>query len=226
MSDADLLSNAGDDKKKRKAAQQIIEKRNRFRDALAAAQKAASKSDDPIKVLNAVASYGRENEANGVAVTFGAVKGGSVAETGANNGRPLNYNADGSISANILVTFKEGLKGNDLTIAVGHEGQHVADRQGFALAASSYLAAGYDQDVVFNSRFNTTVQTTELRAYRVSSFLAQGLGLPNLEQSGNRIWDSGWRQADRATLRDRAINRFLSTSSTYNQKLNNRGFPN
>jgi hypothetical protein len=61
---------------------------------LNAARDAASRSEDPIKVLNAIASYGKENEANGVTVTFGAVRDGFASETGANNGTPLNFNAD------------------------------------------------------------------------------------------------------------------------------------
>lgn len=157
-------------------------------------------------------------------MTFGQTEGGAGATTGANNGQTLAVGADGSLIASVLVTFKDNLRGNDLTESVAHEGQHVADRQNFALHANSYIQAGYSQDAVYNSRFNPTVRTTETRAYRGSSLIAQGLNLPNLEFGGHRVWDSGWRQADRATLRDRGINAFLTSSRAYRDRLNNRVF--
>jgi hypothetical protein len=39
------------------------------------------------------------------------------------------------------------------------------------------------------------------------------------------IWDSGWSQADRATLRSAGIERHITNSPAYRNRLNERLFP-
>ncbi len=223
QSDDALRSAAGTDKKKLKEAETIIGKRNKFRNAALDALVAGTSSDDPNAVAQTYNAYGFEGQDNGVTVTFGKTPNGVTAETGP-VGASLTASANGALVASILVTISENASGDDLKIAVAHEGQHVLDRQNFATAANFALAFGYPQSDILKAGFNPTVEQTETRAYRISSYVAQGLGLPNNEVEGHRIWDAGWRAADRATLRDRAIHDLLTSSNNYKKKLANKVF--
>ena len=222
-SDDELLQNAGNDRRARRRAEQIIDKRTRFRNARTAARNAAANSDSPAEVLRAIDSYGTEHADNGVTVTFGATKPGSAAETGP-NGQNLIFNNDGSVRASILVTINDNTSGDELTIAVAHEGQHAQDRQTYARVVENRLAEGFSQDLIAGSRFNPTVRQTETNAYKISSLVAQGLGQSNREYSGVKIWDSGWRNVDRATLRSVNIEKLITSSSLYKDKLDQRLF--
>jgi hypothetical protein len=108
----------------------------------------------------AVNSYGAERVANGVTVTSGALANGVAGQVSADPSAPLGYN-NGTFTANVIATFDPHAAGN-LTVTVGHEGRHVADRQAFAAAAST------DPNALMGA-FNLTKYQTEFGAYTVSS---------------------------------------------------------
>jgi hypothetical protein len=226
VSDDELLRNAGDNRRERRRAQDIIDRRNRIRNAMTAARNAAERSDNPQQVLNALNAYGTEGQDNGVTVTIGATQDGAAAETTA-NGQNLTFNADGTVRANVLVTFNNNTTGNELAVAVAHEGRHTLDRQAYARVAEDGLARGISQEAIARSPYNPTVRVTETRAYTVSSLVAQGLRMENFIMRGTNavIWDSGWSQADRATLRSAGIERHITNSPAYRNRLNERLFP-
>jgi RHS repeat-associated protein len=238
-SDADLLSNAGTDKKKIKAANKIIEQRNLFRNALADAAAAGPSSDEPDSVARAVNAYGSEGDSNGVTVTFGKTANGIAAEAGASPNGALSFNANGSVTAQVLVTISSSVtNANELAQAVGHEGWHTADRQSFAAYLTrQFQAVGgaqnfgtADETRAYNSPYNRTVQTTELGAYIVSGLIAQGrdaLGknFPNSNFNGHEVWNNSWSAAERPGLRAVGAFEHVTTSPTYANKLTDRQFP-
>jgi hypothetical protein len=62
---------------------------------------------------------------------------------------------------------------------------------------------------------NLTKYQTETRAYGVSAGVAQGLGYDSLKigpKGGNQyeVWNSGWKQADRAAKQAAGIDRVLA----------------
>ena len=68
---------------------------------------------------------------------------------------------------------------------------------------------------VLNGPLNLTKYQTETRAYGVSAAVSQGLGYDSLKigkKGGNQyeIWNSGWKQADRAANRAAGIDRVLA----------------
>jgi RHS repeat-associated protein len=206
----------------RNAARDALNFRERFRTALNNAMNAASAlpaGAERDQASRAVHSYGNENSVNGVTVTVGNLPNGVAGQVSADPNQPLSYDeATNTFTANVIVTFAPGTTGDSLTISTGHEGSHVADRRDFAGAAR----AGND---ALNGPFNLSKYQTEFRAYTVSSAMAQGLGLPNLSQGRNEIWNSGWSAADRATLRANGINEHLRTSPTYQVTPQNQGPP-
>ncbi|MEK6303568.1 MAG: RHS repeat-associated core domain-containing protein [Acidobacteriota bacterium] len=224
--DASLGGSATDEElKKQKDGKAIVGRRDAIRNALAKATEAGtSKSlneEQRAAVQRAVQSYGTEGQANGVAVGVGKVEGGAVAETSANpvvnSGAFLTSDSAGNVTANVLVTFKAGLTpdAND----VAHEGTHVADRQALASAAN----AGAGDSVFDNPSLNLTRYATESRAYRVSSYVAQSLGLPNYNISGYEIWNSGWSASERQTKMASGINNLLKSSKSYKVAADNPG---
>jgi hypothetical protein len=224
--DASLGGSASDEElKKQKGGKGIVQQRDAIRKALAkAAEASTSKSltdEQRAAVQRAVQSYGTEGQANGVAVGVGKVGTGAAAETsvnpGVNNGALLTSDSAGNVTANVLVTFKAGLTpdAND----VAHEGSHVADRQALAAAAN----AGAGDSVFENPSLNLTRYATESRAYRVSSYVAQALGLPNYNISGYEVWNSGWRGAERQTKMAAGINDLLKSSKSYKVTADNPG---
>ena len=182
-----------------KQANHILDLRQRFRDALAGAATAATSNrlteSQQAAVARAVGAYGTENDNNGVVVGFSNQGTGTAAIT---DGTPLGNT--------ILVNFDPRQKGNDLIIDVAHEGSHVADWQDFNENHGMYDFGGLT---------DITKYETERRAYEVSAFVAQAVGKGsypnNLENNPrSRIWDSGWKAADRERRRTAGINRFIS----------------
>jgi hypothetical protein len=208
--DQDLLDKANsiqDDKKRKKAvshANQIISRRNQFRDALAGAAAAAQSGNltasQKAAVTRAVNAYGTERDGNNVIVGFGRLGTGVGAAT------------DGaSLSDEIYVNFSTSHHGNDLIIDVAHEGSHVADNQAFNATHSGGI---YD----YGGPTDISEYETERRAYEVSSFVAQAVGKDshpnNLEnQPKLQVWNSGWKAADQQTKRAAGIDRL---NNTYN----------
>jgi len=97
---------------------------------------------------------------------------------------------------------------------MGHEGSHVAD--GSDLVGSLPLNANLGSDpavmAALNGPLNLTKYVTETRAYETSSFIGQGRGAGSLTigKAKHEIWNSGWREADRATRRTAGIDRVLA----------------
>jgi hypothetical protein len=232
--DTTLIANANaiKDKKASKAAlkraSNIIEKRNKFRNAMIEAAKAGASSNNPAKVANAIAAYGKEYENNGVVVTFGENAGNDPGVTTGNgtNISDISSAQDGSkVRAEILVTFDNDTDTENLILSVAHEGQHVADRQTFANAWNS-LAAAYpggtngDPNRIYTSAYDVTHRTSETRAYTVSALVAQGRGLENLNYTvGNTNYEIYSRGGG---INMQRINDYLNASPTYNTKLNDR----
>jgi hypothetical protein len=103
----------------------------------------------------------------------------------------------------------------------------VADAQEFAAALTADVAAnGAQSTVAIMGATNRTRYEREVRGYTVSSLVARGLGLDNLNitPSNGRnyeIWNRGWRNVDRERLR--GINNLLRESPTYGLTPANQG---
>jgi len=219
--DEELRRRADDDKNALRDANRIIGRRNEFRNALTAAGRArdalpAGAERDLVSA--SLASYGAEGVANGVSVSQGRLADGVAAEarTGA-----FSYNeATGAITANVEVVLSDR-RGGNLSVDVAHEGRHVADAQEFAAALTADAASGGANAVA--GATNRTRYEREVRGYTVTSLVAQGLGLDNLSIGRREMWNRGWSQADRATLRSRAIDNHLRESPTYRLTPQNPG---
>jgi len=165
-------------------------------------------------VHNAAAAYGDPGVDNGVQVAFGNPTNAAGTTTPA-----LQGNADGTMGMTASVVVQTGLRGTDLAAAVGHEGQHVLDAQGFA-ASFTKNAASWDL-----SR-NLTVFQTETNAYRITD---------SIYKSANQSFSTGCRGCTLGTGartpadRDLAITRILANpSGPYKvtpQNQGNRQFP-
>jgi RHS repeat-associated protein len=240
-SDEDLRNKAGKDKNALKAANKIVDRRNLFRNGLNAARAAGPRSDEPDTVARAANSYGSEGDSNGVTVTFGTTANGSAADTGPSPDGGLSFDANGTATAQVLVTISDSAKTdtNSLAQDIGHEGWHVADRQSFASYLTRQIqgAGGLANFVgtpletqAFSSPYNRTVQTTEFNAYIVSGLIAQGrdaLGndFPNSNFNGHEVWNRSWKAAERPGLRAVGAFEQATTSPLYSNRLDHRIFP-
>jgi len=122
--------------------------------------------------------------------------------------------SDNPTGQDIRVTIRSDRFGPGLDQIVGHEGSHVAD-------GSEWVASGFAKSKA------PTLYQTESDAYTVQSLMiqadfdnkgtaAQRLGEYYKEPGKNpwlpltmTWWDSGWKEADRATIRANNINKFL-----------------
>lgn len=213
VTDEELRRRAGNDRDALRNANSVIAKRNEFRNALTAAGGARDALPaDRNLVSGALASYGAEGTANGVTVGQGRLADGVAAEA------RVSFQTDGqapfTTRANVEVILSDRDGGN-LTVDVAHEGRHAADAQDFAAAFSAEVASGGDGHLAVAGDLNRTRYEREVRGYTVSSLVAQGLGLDNLSVGRREIWNRGWAQADRATLRSAAIDNHLRESPTY-----------
>jgi RHS repeat-associated protein len=219
--DGSLGGGATDDElKKQKGGQKIIDKRNEFRSALDAARQAASSSslnkDQQAEVLRAVDAYGKEGDANGVSVGVGSTKKDQAATTDFANGG-FTATDDGGFKPNISVVFDENAKIGTETVA--HEGSHAADMVEYVRAATSTMSTSQ----LVGLPQNLTRYATELRAYNVSSYIAQAQDLPNLNIGGYEVWNRGWKQAERDDRRQKNIDKLLKKSSLYQVTPSNPG---
>jgi len=220
--DEELRRRAGDDRDALRAANKIINRRNDFRNALTAAGRArdalpAGAERDLVSA--SLASYGAEGVANGVSVGQGRLADGVAAEA-----RTAYFPFEnGTFTAQVEVVLSDR-RGGNLAVDVAHEGRHVADAQEFAAALTRDVAAnGGESTIAIMGDANRTRYDREVRGYTVSSLVAQGLGLDNLSVGRREIWNRGWSQADRATLRSAAINNYLRESNTYRLTPENPG---
>ena len=166
-------------------------------------------------------AYGVKGIDNGVTIKFGATNSGSPAATQVSlkidptTGNKVTT-ADNQTGQDITVTIDptQTKSSDDYVTNLGHEGSHVAD--GSDLIGSLPLNANLGSDpavmAVLNGPLNLTQYVTETRAYEVSSFIGQGRGLSSLTigKANYEIWNSGWREADRATKRTAGIDKILA----------------
>lgn len=214
VTDDELRRRAGTDKKALREANRIIDKRNQFRRARAAAERASTNlpaGADQNLLNGSLTSYGDERTVNGVTVGEGRLANGIAAQATVTG---FTYDdTTGNLRADVSVVLSDRDQGN-LTIDVAHEGRHVADAQEFAAALVADRANGGTTAVAGAS--NRTRYEREFRGYTVSSITAQGLGLDNLSVGNREIWNRAWAPADRAvTERTAAINHHLRESPVY-----------
>jgi len=165
-------------------------------------------------VHDAAAAYGDPGQVNGVSVAFGSPTNAAGTTTAA-----LQGNANGTMGMTASVVIQTGLRGTDLNAAVGHEGQHVLDAQGFV---GSFTMNGASWDL----SKNLTAFMTETNAYRITD---------SIYKSANQSFSIGCRGCTLGTGartpadRDLAITRILANpSGPYKvtpQNQGNRQFP-
>lgn len=210
--DASLGGSASDDElKKRKGGGKIVDRRNAFRNSLAAASEAAGNTSlterQRADIARSVGAYGKEGDANGVSIATGKTKGDASAAFGTDaKGKPMPivYNADGTYKTNIKVTFDESIDAG----TVAHEGSHVADRIDLVAAIARITPTapeGQLTTMINNLPENLTRYATEFRAYQVSSSINQ------LQNRPTEVWNNGWSEADRTN----GINKHLRENPIY-----------
>ncbi len=133
----------------------------------------------------ALKAFGTEGDHNGVNVTFGATGDGAAAKTD-----PVYNQKTGQETFNVTLdpnVIKEGAK---YAIDAAHEGTHIDDiKSGISNPNLPVLS----------------LFSLEYRGYQTSAWAAQALGADTESVNGNVIWNSSWKEADRATLQDRGI---------------------
>ncbi|HYV24763.1 MAG TPA: RHS repeat-associated core domain-containing protein [Pyrinomonadaceae bacterium] len=175
----------------------ILANRQAFRDALAELDDAAndeslsqSQRDEIQRSRNA---YGSEGSDNGVSVGSGALKNNEGAIT-----TPTGYMRDKNnnvVGARVEVTIGNHVSGQELVMAVGHEGSHVADRQD---AVAVWSATG---NYNLARSGSATTYATEDRAYHVSAAIAQYQNRHDLTFAGGfTIWKRGMTNVDQHAL--------------------------
>ncbi len=201
------------------------DQRKKFEEGLKKAQSALKKldpkSDDYKKLERAIKAFGAVGVDNGVTVKFDTTGGGSPAATtpgirDRNQDGIKDVTADNPTGQDTIVTIDPSQHSDSSSYAVdiAHEGSHVADRAELVGALPSNLSDP-TLAAVLGGPLNLTKYETETRAYGVSAAVSQGLGYDSLKigkKGGNQyeIWNSGWRQADRAANRAAGINRVLA----------------
>jgi hypothetical protein len=175
-------------------------------------------TDQQAEVLRAVDAYGKEGDANGVSVGIGSTKTSEAAVTTFVEGG-FTSDANGNVKPNISAVFNKNAKIEVETVA--HEGSHIADRIDFVNA----LEPGMSYERWVNTPQNLTKYVTEVRAYQVSSSVAQAQGFQDLKPGGYEIWNKGWKAAERNILRQQNIDKLLKGSSLYKVTPDNSAGP-
>jgi RHS repeat-associated protein len=164
-------------------------------------------------------AYGAKGVDNGVTVAFGTNKDGTPAATVIgirdNNGDGMkDVTAANPTGQNTVVTIDTSQQSGaaDYAGSLGHEGSHVADGADVVGALPVNLADPAAAAVLAGPLNLTKYQTG---AYGVSAGVAQGLGYDSLKigpKGGNQyeVWNSGWKQADRAAKQAAGIDRVLA----------------
>ena len=184
--DEELSEMANDeDNEYHKWAQQALDYRQEFRDALYNLSESAGYLAG---VQGALMAYGTENDSNGVFVGFS---------------KNLGYGATTELqdSDSINVVFGSSMKGNFLTATVAHEGVHVDQAQTWMFFGEGSL-------------FDLNHYAREGGAWEVEGQVAQALGMKNLRPHGAGqeydVWNKGWSSGSIAAQRDAAVLRILS----------------
>jgi hypothetical protein len=101
--------------------------------------------------------------------------------------------------------FNRGLKGQDLIVTLAHEGRHGGDIANWLGSHSS--TSIYDHNHYFR----------EMRAWSVSSFMGQALGMGSVNAGSKEyeVWNKGWKAADHEVLRSQGIRAILNISGLH-----------
>ena len=172
-------------------------------------------SSQYLDTQRAIDAFGAQGEDNGVTVNIGQTSTGAVAETDANN--PLQQKTtQNPTGQDIQVTLSPGLIESTkptATMAIAHEGSHVAD-------AEDWAKAGFTG--------SPTHFQTEFRAYGVTSALGDAFGFQSL--SGSRpnspphlFWNKGFTDAGNDVFRSIMIKATYPNWQNDAFKLNTQG---
>ncbi len=195
------------------------EQRKQFNEALQQARKNltkigeiyGTKSDEYKKAERALNVYGEEGVKNGVTIFASEGVGSGRTQVAGVAGQKT---ADNPTGQNIQIGFDpDAFQRSSFGDLIGHEGSHGAD-------GSDWVKSGFAKTA------NPALYQSEVDAHTVQSVLAQArnpnsysyIFMPHYFQQGKnpylpenvRIWDSGWKEADRATLRRTNIDKILS----------------
>jgi RHS repeat-associated protein len=217
------------------------EQRKGFRSGLATAQANLQKmaqvygtnSKEYKKAERAVRVYGAEGVKNGVtieATTDPKANPGGTQVAGVAGSKT----ADNPNGQDIRITFRSDDFGDDgLDQTISHEGSHAADGSDWVSSgfANSKNPANYQSEV---DAF--TVEMLQVQAdFNNSGTASQIIGGWHKDPGKNpwiplilTKWDSGWKEADRATMRASNINRLLERpkdAGGYNLTPSNQGGP-
>ena len=192
MSDDDLWAIAKSKNKRHKWAQNALNSRDAFRNALDTANEAAGSAtlsdDEQSAAQAAVDAYGTEVDSNGVTV-------GSQSGYGATT--LLNDNDTFSVK------FGSGIKGDFLAATVLHEGVHIDQ-------GNAWLNGGESSVADINHFFR------EQGAWTLESSIARALGMKSLAPHGGgseyQVWNKGWKAADIETMRSKGVANILGPS--------------
>jgi hypothetical protein len=139
------------------------------------------------QVERAAAAYGKEGEDNGVQVGFGTPN-----EVPRGDAVKSNHDSPDGLVFNCTFDM-ERLKGDGLTRAISHIGNHIADIRN---PQSSNVISAYD---------------AEYRAWQTTVLSAIGSRQKTMVLPGGFLaWDSNWPAADRGRMIDDGISRFLT----------------
>ena len=157
-------------------------------------------------VARAAGAYGAANSDNGVSVGFanlsGAGKNGDTVST-------IGAHEDGSLYAKSDVTINSKASGTDYSVAVGHEGSHIADAQDVVKSGVTEDGSG------IHAGQNITPYQSEQRAFGVTNtILSQG------NESRTLSCGSATCKLGAGVNRGQVpgiVDQILSTNSVYNQ---------
>jgi RHS repeat-associated protein len=191
--DDELTERASDhslSRKNRNAAKKALKFRENFRAGLETARDAAVASEN-IMSQASVEHYGQENDHNHVLV------GVAASDVSGSAARTILLDND-----TVTVNFNPGLRGNNLAVTIAHEGRHVGD-------AGIWYTSGHPT----GGEYDLNHYSREERAWYVSSYVAGALGMRSYGPRGGgrefQVWNSGWRAADRETLRSHGVDTIL-----------------
>lgn len=90
---------------------------------------------------------------------------------------------------------------------VGHEGSHVADAQNYLATGNSPTKYQFEYDGHFVQSVLGEAQAKEMNW--VNYYASTG-GTATAPEKKVDLWNKSWEEADKATLRSKAINEFLA----------------
>jgi RHS repeat-associated protein len=206
-------------KDQRKAFEEGLRKAEQARDHFKKGSREYNRLDRAIK------AYGAAGVDNGVTIKFGKTSNGSPAATFIGiKVDPTGAKAttsDYPTGQDIVVTFdpNKNKSTDDYALNSAHEGSHVADGSDLidALPSNTLLTSNAAQAIFNNTNLNLSIAETEMRAFEVSSFAAQGLGKDYDKVDSYEIWNSSWSEAEKPLKRYLGISGVLSNPTGYYQ---------